>query len=193
MSAASTPPAASSPHRVASPPTRRSSRADGQAVRLRASEVLIDPGPGWSGSARSTCAQATDRDRRRERDRYRRRRRARRAPARRGFHRDARAGPTIRAGSACGRTPTPPRTQPRARELGAEGIGLCRTEHMFFGSDREALVRDMFIAGRAGPPRTRPKGRPAPTRRRTPPHSRGWRRSSAATSSPLLGAMEGRR
>ena len=35
----------------------------------------------------------------------------------------------------------------RARELGAEGIGLCRTEHMFFGSDREALVRDMFMAG----------------------------------------------
>ncbi len=35
----------------------------------------------------------------------------------------------------------------RARELGAEGIGLCRTEHMFFGSDREVLVRDMFIAG----------------------------------------------
>jgi pyruvate,orthophosphate dikinase len=34
----------------------------------------------------------------------------------------------------------------RARELGAEGIGLCRTEHMFFGSDREELVRDMFIA-----------------------------------------------
>jgi pyruvate,orthophosphate dikinase len=35
----------------------------------------------------------------------------------------------------------------RARELGAEGIGLCRTEHMFFGSDRDELVRDMFIAG----------------------------------------------
>ena len=35
----------------------------------------------------------------------------------------------------------------RARELGAEGIGLCRTEHMFFGPDREALVREMFIAG----------------------------------------------
>ena len=34
----------------------------------------------------------------------------------------------------------------RARELGAEGIGLCRTEHMFFGPDREELVRDMFIA-----------------------------------------------
>ena len=35
----------------------------------------------------------------------------------------------------------------RARELGAEGIGLCRTEHMFFGADREQLVQDMFIAG----------------------------------------------
>jgi pyruvate,orthophosphate dikinase len=35
----------------------------------------------------------------------------------------------------------------RARELGAEGIGLCRTEHMFFGPDREQLVREMFIAG----------------------------------------------
>jgi pyruvate,orthophosphate dikinase len=35
----------------------------------------------------------------------------------------------------------------RARELGAEGIGLCRTEHMFFGPDRDELVREMFIAG----------------------------------------------
>ena len=35
----------------------------------------------------------------------------------------------------------------RARELGADGIGLCRTEHMFFGPDREELVREMFIAG----------------------------------------------
>ncbi len=35
----------------------------------------------------------------------------------------------------------------RARELGAEGIGLCRTEHMFFGADREQLVKEMFITG----------------------------------------------
>ena len=34
----------------------------------------------------------------------------------------------------------------RARELGAEGIGLCRTEHMFFGADRDSLVREAFIA-----------------------------------------------
>jgi pyruvate,orthophosphate dikinase len=33
-----------------------------------------------------------------------------------------------------------------AIELGAEGIGLCRTEHMFLGSDRVPLVRDMILA-----------------------------------------------
>ncbi|MGH9870605.1 MAG: pyruvate, phosphate dikinase [Candidatus Polarisedimenticolia bacterium] len=34
-----------------------------------------------------------------------------------------------------------------ARLLGAEGIGLCRTEHMFFGSDRVVAVREMILAG----------------------------------------------
>ena len=34
----------------------------------------------------------------------------------------------------------------RARSFKAEGIGLCRTEHMFFGADREELVRGMFLA-----------------------------------------------
>ncbi|MEA2524567.1 MAG: pyruvate, orthophosphate dikinase [Thermomicrobiales bacterium] len=34
----------------------------------------------------------------------------------------------------------------RAREFGAEGIGLCRTEHMFFGDGRIDLVRDMILA-----------------------------------------------
>lgn len=33
-----------------------------------------------------------------------------------------------------------------AREFGAEGIGLCRTEHMFFESDRIILVRQMILA-----------------------------------------------
>ena len=33
-----------------------------------------------------------------------------------------------------------------AREFGAEGIGLCRTEHMFFGEDRIPAVRDMILA-----------------------------------------------
>ena len=34
----------------------------------------------------------------------------------------------------------------RSVGLGAEGIGLCRTEHMFFGADRDGLVRELFIA-----------------------------------------------
>jgi pyruvate, orthophosphate dikinase len=33
-----------------------------------------------------------------------------------------------------------------ARRLGAEGIGLCRTEHMFLGSERIAAVREMIMA-----------------------------------------------
>jgi pyruvate, orthophosphate dikinase len=33
-----------------------------------------------------------------------------------------------------------------ARRLGAEGIGLCRTEHMFFGSERIAAMREMIMA-----------------------------------------------
>ena len=33
-----------------------------------------------------------------------------------------------------------------ARSFGAEGIGLCRTEHMFFGPDRIGHVRQMIMA-----------------------------------------------
>jgi pyruvate,orthophosphate dikinase len=40
-------------------------------------------------------------------------------------------------------TPTDART---AREFGAEGIGLCRTEHMFFDGDRIIAVREMIMA-----------------------------------------------
>jgi len=36
-----------------------------------------------------------------------------------------------------------------ARRLGAEGIGLCRTEHMFFGEERTEAVRDMIMAPNA--------------------------------------------
>ncbi|MFH0868563.1 MAG: pyruvate, phosphate dikinase [Candidatus Woesearchaeota archaeon] len=35
----------------------------------------------------------------------------------------------------------------KAREFGAEGIGLCRTEHMFFEGDRIKAVREMILAG----------------------------------------------
>lgn len=39
-----------------------------------------------------------------------------------------------------------PQDAAKARELGAEGIGLCRTEHMFFGTDRLPVVRSMILA-----------------------------------------------
>ena len=40
-------------------------------------------------------------------------------------------------------TPLDART---ARQFGAEGVGLCRTEHMFFEEDRIAAVREMILA-----------------------------------------------
>ena len=39
-----------------------------------------------------------------------------------------------------------PKDAKKARELGAEGIGLCRTEHMFFAPDRIAAFREMICS-----------------------------------------------
>ncbi len=39
-----------------------------------------------------------------------------------------------------------PEDAERARSFGAEGIGLCRTEHMFFGADRILAVREMILS-----------------------------------------------
>ena len=39
-----------------------------------------------------------------------------------------------------------PRDARKARELGAEGIGLCRTEHMFFEADRIHAMRQMIVS-----------------------------------------------
>ena len=39
-----------------------------------------------------------------------------------------------------------PEDAKRARDFGAEGIGLCRTEHMFFGGERTAAIREMILA-----------------------------------------------
>src|SRR5262249_53245350 len=46
----------------------------------------------------------------------------------------------VRANAA---TPLDART---ARNFGAEGVGLCRTEHMFFDDERIAAVREMILA-----------------------------------------------
>jgi pyruvate,orthophosphate dikinase len=39
-----------------------------------------------------------------------------------------------------------PEDAAKAREFGAEGIGLCRTEHMFFGEERLPVVQEMILA-----------------------------------------------
>ena len=39
-----------------------------------------------------------------------------------------------------------PHDAAKARELGAEGIGLCRTEHLFFEGDRIAAIREMICS-----------------------------------------------
>jgi pyruvate,orthophosphate dikinase len=40
-----------------------------------------------------------------------------------------------------------PEDAAKAREFGAEGIGLCRTEHMFMTDERLPIVREMILAG----------------------------------------------
>ena len=61
-----------------------------------------------------------------------------------------------------------------ARQFGAEGIGLCRTEHMFLAEDRLPIVRRMILASTEEP------RRPPPSRscgwRRRPTSRRSWRR-----------------
>ncbi|HUW67216.1 MAG TPA: putative PEP-binding protein, partial [Candidatus Nanoarchaeia archaeon] len=39
-----------------------------------------------------------------------------------------------------------PEDSKKARDFGAEGIGLCRTEHMFFGEERIPIVQEMILA-----------------------------------------------
>lgn len=39
-----------------------------------------------------------------------------------------------------------PKDAAKAVSFGAEGIGLCRTEHMFFGGDRIKAMREMILA-----------------------------------------------
>ena len=39
-----------------------------------------------------------------------------------------------------------PEDAARAREFGAEGIGLCRTEHMFMAAERQPLMRALIMA-----------------------------------------------
>ena len=55
-----------------------------------------------------------------------------------------------------------PRDARVAAALGAEGIGLCRTEHMFFADERIPWVRQMILAEDAETPSARRRARQAP-------------------------------
>ena len=78
--------------------------------------------------------------------------------ARRGRRRDRRAGPRRRPAAAarrprppaaaCAPTPTPPRTPRGPGTSAPQGIGLCRTEHMFLG-DRRVLIERVILADSA--------------------------------------------
>ena len=57
-----------------------------------------------------------------------------------GPTRSARASSAVRANADNGPDAA------NARQFGAEGIGLCRTEHMFLGEDRLPVVRRMILA-----------------------------------------------
>ena len=100
-----------------------------------------------------SAASTVQRGRRHLDQRHHRRGRARRGgagrrPSRRpssttilGWADEIRTGKlAVRANADTGR-----RRRPMAREFGAEGIGLCRTEHMFLG-DRLPIVRRMILA-----------------------------------------------
>ena len=51
----------------------------------------------------------------------------------------------IRTLKVCTNADTP-RDAEQAVRFGAEGIGLCRTEHMFFEADRIKAVREMIVS-----------------------------------------------
>jgi pyruvate,orthophosphate dikinase len=52
----------------------------------------------------------------------------------------------VRRLKVCANVDTP-RDARVAREFGAEGIGLCRTQHMFFAEDRIPIMQEMILAG----------------------------------------------
>ena len=69
-----------------------------------------------------------------------------------------------------------PEDAARAREFGAEGIGLCRTEHMFFGDERLPVVQEMILAdSETGPARRARPAAAVPAVATSRGSSRRWR------------------
>ena len=70
----------------------------------------------------------------------------------------------------------------KAREFGAEGIGLCRTEHMFFGDQRIVAMRKMILADDEAGPQGRPRRARAVPAGRLRRHLRGDGRPARSPS-----------
>jgi pyruvate, orthophosphate dikinase len=62
----------------------------------------------------------------------------------------------------------------KAREFGAQGIGLCRTEHMFFGEERLPVVQEMILADDEAARRGRSTGCCRSSRATSKASSRRW-------------------
>ena len=91
-----------------------------------------------------------------------------------------------------------PEEAAQARRYGAQGIGLCRTEHMFREGERLEIVRGAIlvaIVATRAKAKAAPAGRSAPRRprrsRRSTPRWASSRSSSRATSKGIFRAMDG--
>ena len=88
-----------------------------------------------------------------------------------------------------------PEDATRAREFGAEGIGLCRSEHMFMAEERLPVVREMILAGsrRGARVGARPAGAHAAGRLRGDPPRDGRPRGHHPAARPAAARVPARR
>ena len=126
--------------------TRRWWRAGGASRRLWVRSRSGSRGA-FRGGRRGRPRRRRHFDRRIDRKRRARRGRALFGRAARSSRRFC-PGQTTSAGAPAGaaQTPTTVLMRRTRRQFGAEGIGLCRTEHMFLGDDRLPIVRRMILA-----------------------------------------------
>ena len=142
---ASSPPAAAPPRTPRSSPARSASRASPAAPSCSSTTARRAPAATRQrprASRKATGSASTARPARSSSARCR--------PSRRGSRtspssRRSSAGPTRSAGWASGRTPTSREEAAQARSYGAQGIGLCRTEHMFREGERLEIVRGAIL------------------------------------------------
>ena len=136
-----------------------------QGLARGARRARDGPARAWSAPASSTidlrarvirvgdvviARRRPDRDRRQHRHGHARRRAARRARrADERFERVLGWADEIRRLGVRANADTPADAR-KALELGAEGIGLCRTEHMFMAADRQPKMRAMIMAAHRG-------------------------------------------